>query len=74
MRSLLIVVLLAALAYSVAIVAKLENYRYANSLGMCVDGYDLKNATSLVSREDCLMRTRPRTSWWWSAIYGFGIF
>ncbi|WP_426615377.1 hypothetical protein [Bradyrhizobium sp. McL0616] len=70
----IIVVLLAALAYSVVAVAKLENYRYANFVGLCADGYDIKNPTSGIKREDCLMRTDTRASWLWNAAYGLGIF
>lgn len=74
MRIILILALTAALAYSVSVVAKLENYRYANSLGMCIDGYDLKNPASRINRDDCLLKTEMRTSWWWNALYGLGIF
>jgi len=42
MRIFIIVVLLAALGYTVSAVAKLENYRYANFVGLCLDGYDAK--------------------------------
>jgi hypothetical protein len=68
----MIVVLLAALGYSVGAVAKLENYRYANFVGLCVDGYDVKNPASRIKREDCLMRSETRTSWSWNAAYGLG--
>lgn len=75
MRGLLmvIVVLLAALAYSVVAVAKLENYRYANFVGLCADGYDIKSPISRIKREDCLAHTEARTSWLWNAVYGLGI-
>jgi len=52
--------LLVALGHSVMAVAKLENYRYANFVGLCVDGYDVKNPVSRVLREDCLMRSKAR--------------
>lgn len=66
-------VLLATLGWSIGAVARLENYQYANSLGLCVDGYDQKNSTSRINREDCLMRAEVRTSWWWNAGYGLRI-
>jgi hypothetical protein len=69
----LTVVLLAALGYSVCAVAKLENYRYANFVGLCADGYDVKSPTSRIKREDCLMRSEARSSWWWNAAYGLGL-
>jgi hypothetical protein len=73
MRMILILALTAALAYSVSVVAKLENYRYANSVGLCVDGYDLKNLASRINRDDCLTRSEARTSCWWNAAYGLGL-
>lgn len=64
--------LLVALGYSVMAVAKLENYRYANFVGLCVDGYDVKNPVSRVLREDCLMRSKAR-AWPWNAAHGLGL-
>lgn len=64
--------LLVALGYSVMAVAKLENYRYANFVGLCVDGYDVKNPVSRVLREDCLMRSKAR-AWLWNAAQGLGL-
>jgi hypothetical protein len=69
----IVVVLFAALGYSVAAVAKLENYRYANFVGLCAEDYDVRNPSSRIKREDCLMRSEARTSWWWNAAYGLGI-
>ena len=34
------------------------------------DGYDMKSPTSRIKREDCLMRSEARSSWWWNSAYG----
>jgi hypothetical protein len=75
MRPVLIIIvglLLVALGYSVKAVARLDNYRYANFVWPCVDGYDVKTPVSRVLREDCLMRSKAR-AWPWDAAHGLNL-
>ena len=63
-----VIVILAWLAFTVV---RLENYRYANSLGMCdTPGVSYANdASRLLEREKCLRKVKSRTSGWWHLYY-----
>ena len=54
-------------------VVRLENYHYANSLGFC-DKYDVHDPRQLLARDECLIKTRTRTHWFWHILYGIGAF
>lgn len=69
MKSGLIVVLLALLVWFGASIARLENARYAASLGMC----DQYQGLTLGERAGCLGRTKTRTSWVYNLLYGLRV-
>lgn len=68
-RSLLLTTLGAASALAVLVVfllitiTRIENERYALSLGMC------KSNDNLTTDYACLEKTRTRTGWWWHVYY-----
>lgn len=66
MKSTVIVVLLALLVWFGASVVRLENARYATSLGMC----DQYQGSKLYQRQRCLDGTQTRTSWVYNLLYG----
>jgi hypothetical protein len=53
-------------------VVRLENYRYANSLGFC-EKFDIKNPQQRLARENCLNTSMSRPSWFWHLLYGTGV-
>ena len=53
-------------------VVKLENYRYANLVGMC-SHYNIADPIQRIQREDCLEKARTRTHWWWHLLHGLKI-
>ena len=53
-------------------VVRLENYRQANLVGMC-SHYNIADPIQRLQREDCLMKARTRTHWWWHLLHGMGI-
>lgn len=57
-----VVVLLALVVYMASTIVRIENERYALSLGMCVNA---------VGNTDfaCLAKTQTRTAWWWHLWY-----
>ena len=65
-----------ALSIAVALltraVVRLENYRYANSVGLCAE-YSLRDAQQLIEREKCLNAVETRTHWVWHVLYGLGL-
>ncbi len=50
-------------------VIRLENYRYASSLGMCSD-QDPQDPLAFSKRDKCLRETQTRTSPLWHLWYG----
>lgn len=64
--------LIVALALTTNAVVRLENYRYASSLGMCKE-YDIINLAERIKREDCLENAKTRTHWFWHVLYGLEI-
>ena len=63
--------LIAVVVLSRAVV-RLENYHYANQVGMC-DKFDLSDPRQIFAREDCLNNTKTRTHWFWHILYGTGV-
>lgn len=65
-----VILLFAACNFWFAVnIVRLENYRYANSLGMCSgSGY-----TNFVVRETCLNKLKLRTHWLYTLAYGLRI-
>ena len=64
-----IIVALALIAAALgAAVVRLENYRYANSLGFCSQ-YSLKDPIDLHRREECLNKVQTRTHAAWHIFY-----
>lgn len=53
-------------------VVKLENYRYANFVGMCTK-YNIADPIQRIQREDCLEKTQTRTHWFWHLLYGLKV-
>jgi hypothetical protein len=53
-------------------VVKLENYRYANFVGMCTQ-YNIADPIQRIQREDCLEKTQTRTHWFWHLLYGLKV-
>ncbi len=62
MKSTVIVVLVAALAFTSYRLAHVENHRYALMLGMC--------KTTPIVDVTCLEKVQTRTSWAWNLYYG----
>ena len=56
-------------------IIELENYRYANSLGMChVAGIDYAtDPQARIQRDQCLVATNSRTSPMWHLLYALRI-
>jgi hypothetical protein len=53
-------------------VVRLENYRQANFVGMCIH-YNIADPIQRIQREDCLEKARTRTHWWWHLLHGMRI-
>jgi HAMP domain-containing protein len=53
-------------------VIRLENYREANLVGMC-NHYNITDPIQRIQREDCLMKAKTRTHWFWHLLHGIGI-
>ncbi|OAN52686.1 hypothetical protein [Sphingobium sp. TCM1] len=66
MRNALIVFLVAMLIWFGVTIVRLENYRYAASLGMC----DQYIGLSLHRRDACLNGKETRTNWVYNLLYG----
>jgi len=67
MKSVLIIVLIGMLVWFGSVIVRLENYRYANSIGMCSEHVDL------VQKSRCLNETETRTSSLWHLAYALGL-
>jgi hypothetical protein len=65
---LLILVMVVLLIWCGATIIRLENYRYAASLGMCHQHHP-----DLVKMDDCLRRAETRTHPLWHLLYGLGL-
>lgn len=68
MKNILIVLLVVILVWFASVIARLENYRYANSIGMCSEHVDL------IQKEKCLNAQETRTGPFWHLAYALGIF
>ncbi|KRR26466.1 hypothetical protein CQ14_02985 [Bradyrhizobium lablabi] len=51
-------------------VVRLENYRYADSVGMCSELFSREDVRKRVERELCLENSQTRTHWFWHILYG----
>jgi hypothetical protein len=71
--SIVILVLVVLVIVLTAAVVRLENYRYANFVGLCTE-FDITKPQQRIEREKCLETTRTRTHWFWHVIYGVGLF
>ena len=69
MKNLIIFLLLAVTLWFGAAIVRLENARYAASLGMC----DRYSGLSLPERAKCMDNTNTRTSWVYNLLYGLGV-
>jgi hypothetical protein len=67
MKNVLIFVLLATVIWFGSVIVRLENYHYANSIGMCAEHLDL------VQRSRCLNASETRTSPFWHLAYALGV-
>lgn len=67
MRNLLIAVFAATLVWFASVIVRLENYRYANSIGMCSEHVDL------VQKSRCLNEQETRTNPLWHLAYALGL-
>ena len=68
----LLTVLVIALAITTTAVVRLENYRYANFVGLCSE-FDITNPVQRIKREGCLEIAETRTHWLWHILYGMKI-
>ena len=62
-----LVVVSILLAWETLALARVENERYALTLGMCWD------RTIGVADPKCLQEVETRTSWVWHVVYGLGV-
>lgn len=72
MKNIIILALFAVLIWFGTVIVRLENYRYANSLGMCSE-YGSHFMSELIARETCLNQTNTRTNPFWHLAYALGI-
>ena len=68
----IIATLTAAVVWMGAAVVRLENYRYANSVGFCTQ-FDAKAPQQRIDRDTCLDRTETRMHWVWHLLYGLKV-
>ncbi|RZN31277.1 hypothetical protein CWO90_17580 [Bradyrhizobium sp. Leo121] len=66
----LVAVLLLVVIVLGASVVRLENYRYADSLGMCSEFFSRDDPRKRMERERCLETSQTRTHWLWHLLYG----
>lgn len=59
---LVIAALLVAVVWLGSAVVRLENYRYANFVGLCTQ-FNIKDPRERIEREACLERAETRTNW-----------
>lgn len=69
MRNAVIIALVGVLIWFGSVIVKLENYRYASSLGMCSE-YLVHQP---VERRKCFESTQTRTSPLWHLAYALGM-
>lgn len=67
-----IAALLVAVVWLGTAVVRLENYHYANFVGLCTQ-FNIKDPRERIEREACLERTETRTNWAWHLMYGLKI-
>lgn len=70
--ALTIVLLVGAVAWLGTAVVRLENYRYANSVGMC-SKFGRDDPMQRVQRDICLDQIETRANSVWHLIYGLRI-
>jgi hypothetical protein len=70
MKELLIVVLAGLLVWVSSALIRVENERYALSLGMCPDAYE----AGMKAHFDCIDTVETRTHPMWHLVYALGIF
>ncbi|QOZ69145.1 hypothetical protein SAMN05192541_109299 [Bradyrhizobium arachidis] len=70
--SVVLIVMLAAVAWFGSAVVRLENYHYANFVGLCTQ-FNIKDPRERIERETCLEQAETRTSWAWHLVYGLKI-
>ena len=68
----LIAVLSLATVWLGSAVVRLENYRYANFVGVC-SKYNIADPIQRVQREDCLEKAQTRTHSFWHLLYGLKV-
>ena len=70
MKAALIAALAGALLWVSAALVRVENERYALSLGMCLDeSMHRVDPNMHVADYQCLKRVETRTGWWWHLYY-----
>lgn len=67
MKNILIFALVGLLIWFASVIVRLENYRYASSVGFCSEHADL------VQKSRCLNETETRTSPLWHLVYALGL-
>jgi hypothetical protein len=68
----IIIILLLLLVWFGSAIVRLENYHYAVQVGMCNEyGGDILQRFN--EREDCINKTKTRTSFVWQLFYGLKI-
>ena len=72
MKLFTITFLVIAVAWLAGTVVRLENYRYANFVGLCAS-YDVTSPQKRIEREGCLENSETRTSWVWHLLYGLKV-
>ena len=81
--SVVILVLVILVVVLTTAVVRLENYRYANFIGICEAANEARPAITesdiaakprqRIEREKCLETTQTRTHWFWHVLYGVGL-
>lgn len=62
-----LIILSVLVIWLAASLVRVENQRYALSLGMCID------PTLKVADQACLSKVETRTSWLWQLLYGLRV-
>lgn len=62
--------LLLAVIFFGASIVRLENYRYADSIGICSEFFSRDDPRMRIQRERCLETSQTRTHWFWHILYG----
>lgn len=70
MKNAVIVVLLLLVVWLSATVVRLENFRYATSIGYCMEPMEtLPAPAGLIERYECLKNKETRTNFLWHLFY-----